>query len=305
MIQELATPAPAVTGQDTPPPVARALGLTRSYGDTTALDAVDLDFRAGELVGLLGPNGAGKSTLLNLLVGLRRPTAGRCEIFGEDPRKPAARARIGVTPQETGLPETLRVREVVDFVSAHFAEHEDRDALLERFGLADLARRQTGGLSGGQKRRLAVALAFVGRPSLVFLDEPTTGLDVEARGVLWDRIRDFHADGGTVVLTSHYLEEVEALAERVVVLGGGRVLADDTTEAIRGLVGVQRVSMTVSELPELPGVSSVEREDGRTHVLTPDADAFVRELVHRKVDFSGLEVRPTTLEEAFLSISAD
>jgi ABC-2 type transport system ATP-binding protein len=305
MIQELATEAPSVTGPEAPPPVARAIGLTRTYGENTALDGVDLDIRPGELVGLLGPNGAGKSTLLNLLVGLRRPSAGRCEIFGADPRRPAARARIGVTPQETGLPETLRVREVVDFVTAHFPKHEDRNGLLERFGLGELANRQTGGLSGGQKRRLAVALAFIGRPSLVFLDEPTTGLDVEARAVLWDRIREFHADGGTVVLTSHYLEEVEALAQRVVVMGGGRILADDTMEAIRGLVGVQRVSMTVSELPDLPGVTSVEREEGRTHVLTSDADAFVRELVRKNVDFSGLEVRPTTLEEAFLSISAD
>ena len=284
--------------------VVRAVGVTRRYGDTTALDGLDLEVRAGELVGLLGPNGAGKSTLINVLTGLRRPTGGRCELFGQDPRTPAGRRHIGVTPQETGLPETLRVREVVDFVAAHYPASERRDALLDAFGLGDLAHRQTGGLSGGQKRRLAVALAFVGRPRLVFLDEPTTGLDVEARRVLWDRIRAFHEEGGTVVLTSHYLEEVEALAKRVVVVSGGRVLADDSVTAIRGMVDVQRVSLVTASLPPLPGVIKAEEADGRTHVLTRDADQFVRDLVGSGAPFSGLEIRPTTLEEAFMAIAS-
>ena len=157
-----------------------------------------------------------------------------------------SRQRLGVTPQETGLPPTLRVGEVVDFVSAHYSNPVPRAELLDRFGLTDLARRQTGGLSGGQKRRLAVALAFVGRPQLVILDEPTTGLDVEARHSLWDAIRAFHDDGGTVLLSSHYLEEIEALAQRVVVLGEGRVLADDTVAAVRDMVGVRRVSLVAA-----------------------------------------------------------
>ncbi|MEU9480713.1 ABC transporter ATP-binding protein [Streptomyces sp. NPDC048191] len=301
--QPLAAPE-HTTAPPTAEVVARATAVTRRYGDTTALDGIDLDVRAGELVGLLGPNGAGKSTLINVLTGLRRTTSGRCELFGQDPRTPAGRRHIGVTPQETGLPETLRVREVVDFVAAHYPAPEDRDALLDRFGLAGLANRQTGGLSGGQKRRLAVALAFVGRPRLVFLDEPTTGLDVEARHVLWERIRAFHEDGGTVVLTSHYLEEIEVLAKRVVVVSGGRVLADDSVAAIRGMVDVQRVSLVAASLPPVPGVIRTERTDGRTHVLTRDADQFVRDLVTSGVPFSGLEVRPTTLEEAFLALAS-
>lgn len=284
--------------------LARAIDVTRRYGDVTALDHVNLEVRAGELVGLLGPNGAGKSTLINLLVGLRRATSGRVELFGGDPREPARRQQIGVTPQETGLPATLRVGEVVDFVSAHYPDPVRRDELLDRFGLTDLAKRQTGGLSGGQKRRLAVALAFVGRPRLVFLDEPTTGLDVEARRTLWDGIITFHEEGGTVLLTSHYLEEIEALAKRVVVLGSGRVLADDTVEAIRGLVGVRRVSFVADDVPPLAGVVGVERADGRTHLLTTDSDRLVRDLVHAGVPFTDLEIRPTSLEEAFLTITA-
>ncbi|SNY68011.1 ABC transporter ATP-binding protein [Paractinoplanes atraurantiacus] len=284
--------------------LARAAEVSRRYGDTLALDRVSLDVAAGELVGLLGPNGAGKSTLVNLLTGLRRPSSGRVELCGGDPRRPASRRTLGVTPQETGLPASLRVGEVVDFVRAHYADPISRDELLDRFGLTDLVRRQTGGLSGGQKRRVAVALAFAGRPEIVFLDEPTTGLDVEARHALWEAVRAFHADGGTVVLTSHYLEEIEALARRVVVIGGGRVLADDTVEAVRGLVAVRRVSLTTTApLPELAGLVGVEHDGGRTHLLTGDADGLVRELVTREVPFTDLEVRPTSLEEAFLSLT--
>ncbi|RKR89716.1 ABC-2 type transport system ATP-binding protein [Micromonospora pisi] len=283
--------------------LARADRATRRYGDVTALNQVSFEVGAGELVGLLGPNGAGKSTLLSLLVGVRRVTEGRVELFGGDPRDPGRRQRLGVTPQETGLPPTLRVGEVVDFVSAHYANPIPRAELLDQFGITDLARRQTGGLSGGQKRRLAIALAFVGRPELVILDEPTTGLDVEARHSLWAAIRAYHADGGTVLLSSHYLEEIEALAQRVVVLGQGRVLADDTVAAIRDIVGVRRVSLTVADLPPLPGVLGVERTDGRTHLLTADADQLVRDLVTSNVPFSDLEIRPTSLEEAFLTLT--
>jgi ABC-2 type transport system ATP-binding protein len=284
--------------------LARAVEVGRRYGDVPALDRVSLDIRAGELVGLLGPNGAGKSTLINLFVGLRRPSSGTVELLGGSPLDPARRRAIGVTPQETGLPESLRVGEIIDFVSAHFPDPVERGELLARFGLDDLARRQVGGLSGGQRRRLAVALAFAGRPRLVFLDEPTTGLDIEARRTLWDGIRAFQQEGGTVLVTSHYLEEIEALAERVVVIGHGRVLADDTVAAVRDFVGVRKVSLTAADLPELPGVLGSERRDGRIELLTADPDRLVVELVRSGAAFSGLEIRPTTLEEAFLALTA-
>ncbi|GIE98200.1 ABC transporter ATP-binding protein [Paractinoplanes rishiriensis] len=285
--------------------LARAIDVSRSYGSTLALDHVNLEISAGELVGLLGPNGAGKSTLLSLLTGIRRPTSGRVELGGGDPRRPASRRLLGVTPQETGVPASLRVGEVVDFVRAHFPDPMGRAELLDQFGLSDLVRRQTGGLSGGEKRRLAVALSFVGKPRIVLLDEPTTGLDVEARRALWDGIRAFHAGGGTVLLTSHYLEEVEALARRVVVIGGGRVLADDSVAAVRGLVAIRRVSLASPvPLPRLAGVAGVDREGDRTHLLTPDADRLVRDLVAAEVPFTDLEIRPTSLEEAFLTLTS-
>jgi len=284
--------------------LAQTFSVGRTYRSVNALHDVSPSVAAGELVGLLGPNGAGKTTLLNLLTGVRRPTSGRVELFGGDPTRAENRRRIGVTPQETGLPATLRVGECVDLVAAHFPDPLPRGELLERFGLADLARRQTGGLSGGQRRRLAVALAFVGRPRLVFLDEPTTGLDVSARHALWEGIRAFHGDGGTVLLTSHYLEEIEALAQRVVVLGEGRVLADDTVDAIRSRVGVRRVSLRATDLPALAGVLHESHVDGRTDLLTTDADQLVRDLVAKGVAFNDLEIRPTSLEEAFLTLTA-
>ncbi|MCA2225127.1 ABC transporter ATP-binding protein [Nonomuraea aurantiaca] len=284
--------------------LARTVEVTRRYGDVLALDRVSLDIRAGELVGLLGPNGAGKSTLINLFVGLRKQTSGTVELLGGSPQDPVVRRGIGVTPQETGLPESLRVGEIVDFVSAHYPKKADKGELLGRFGLDDLVKRQIGGLSGGQKRRLGVALAFAGNPRMVFLDEPTTGLDVEARRALWDGIKDFHEGGGTVLLTSHYLEEIEALAQRVVVVGHGRVLADDTVRAVRDMVGVRRVSLAAENLPELPGVLASERADGRINLVTTDPDRLVVELVRSGTPFSGLEIRPTSLEEAFLAITA-
>ncbi|WP_298459029.1 ABC transporter ATP-binding protein [uncultured Cellulomonas sp.] len=293
-------------------PVLEAEHVTRTFGETVALRDVSLAVQPGELVGLLGPNGAGKTTLLSLATGLRKPDSGTVRLFGGDPRSATSRVRLGTTPQETGLPPTLTVGEVVDFIAGHYPDPMPRAELLGRFGLADLARRQTGALSGGQKRRLAVALAVVGRPRLVVLDEPTTGLDVEGRHVLWEALREYHASGATVVVTSHYLEEIEALAQRVVVIGGGTVLADDSLAAVLARVQVRRVTFQLTTpaadvvvLDRLPGVRDVSRDGDRVHLLAADADALVRTLVTGGVDFRGLEIRGASLEEAFLALTAE
>ncbi len=290
-------------------PAATLEGVTRTFDAVTALDDVTLSLEEGQLIGMLGPNGAGKSTLLSLVSGLRRPSRGTVRLFGGDPRDAANRILLGTTPQETGLPSTLKVREVVDFVGGHYPAPMSTGELMEMFGLTDLASRQTGGLSGGQRRRLAVALAIVGRPRIVLLDEPTTGLDVDARRILWDAVRGYHASGACVVVTSHYLEEIEALAERVVVIDGGRVLADDDLPAILARVGARHVRLTLEHpadagrLRDLPAVVDLSEQDGRTSILTTDSDAVVRELVRRDVGFSGLEVRGASLEEAFLAMT--
>jgi ABC-2 type transport system ATP-binding protein len=206
--------------------IAAALrGVTKRFGSLVALDDVDLELRGGDVLALLGPNGAGKTTALSVILGLRRPDRGRAELLGTDPRDRDARVEIGVTPQEAGFPPTLRVHEILDLVRAHFATPVPTAELLARFGLADCRRRQAGGLSGGERRRLSVALAFAGRPLAVFLDEPTTGLDVEARRSVWRELQEYAAAGGTILLTTHYLEEAEALATRVALLARGRVAA--------------------------------------------------------------------------------
>lgn len=286
--------------------LARWSGVTRRYGDVLALDDVSLDVPAGQILGLLGPNGAGKSTLINLLLGLRRTDSGTVELFGGAPRTPASRLLLGCTPQETALPPTLKVREVLDFVGGHHRDPVPTAQLLDELGLTEQAGRQTGGLSGGQRRRLSVALALVGRPRLLVLDEPTTGLDVDARHLLWQKVRDFHADGGTVVVTSHYLEEVEALAQRVVVVASGRVLVDDSLGAVRARVQQRRVSIRAGALPPLVNLVRAEAGDGDLWSLfTADSDALVRELVRTDVPFRDLQVAPASLEEAFLALTAD
>ncbi|SMF11247.1 ABC-2 type transport system ATP-binding protein [Cellulosimicrobium cellulans J34] len=296
-----ARPETATSDADAARPVVAVDHVTRRFGQVVALDDVSLRVGAGELVGLLGPNGAGKSTLLSLVSGQRRPDAGTVRLLGGDPRDARSRVGLGLTPQETGLPATLKVREVVDFVGGHYPNPVPTGELLDQFGLADLARRQTGAMSGGQKRRLAVALSLVGRPRVVLLDEPTTGLDVSARQALWDAIRAYHAGGGTVLLTSHYLEEVQALAQRVVVIDQGVVKADDSLDAILRRVSLRRVVVgSPADLSDRPGVVRADRlGDGRQELYTPDADALVRELVTSGVDFHDLEIRGASLEEAF------
>lgn len=288
------------------PAVARMAGVTKRYGPVTALENVGLDVRSGEVLGLLGPNAAGKTTLVSLLAGLRTPDAGSVEIFGLSPRQTEARLRLGVTPQETGMPDVLKAAELVDWAAAHFPQPLARNALLADFGLSDVAERKFGGLSGGQKRRLTVAIAFAGDPDLALLDEPTTGLDVGARRSLWQALRKRADAGKTILLTSHYLEEIEILADRVVVLAQGRIVADGSVSQVRGLVGLTRVSFqtrTATDLTALPRVSQAVESDGRVEVLSDDADAFVRALVRQDVDFRRLEVRPASLEEAFLALT--
>jgi len=282
--------------------IAAVRDAHKRLGRVQALRGVSLEVHEGELLALLGPNGAGKTTLVSLLVGLRSPDRGEVRLDGRDPREPAARRVLGMTPQGTGFPPALKVREVVELVRAHYPDPLPTAEVLARFGLEGLAGRSVQALSGGQARRLAVALAFAGNPRLAVLDEPTTGLDVESRRSLWREIQRFKQSGGTVLLTTHYLEEAESLATRVVVLDRGRVVAEGAPEAIKRRVGLKRVRLRAAELPEWPEVERREFEDGRYTLWTADADALVRRLVQSGVAFSDLEVLPVSLEEAFLAV---
>lgn len=287
--------------------IASVRGVSRAFGTNLALDNIDLEVEPGESLGLLGPNGAGKTTLISLVTGQRRPDVGEVRLFGLPPHEPQARLRLGVTPQATSVPQNLTVGEVTGFIGAHFPTPVPTPELLERFGLTGLRSKQCGGLSGGQQRRLLVALALVGRPDLVVLDEPTTGLDVEAREALWAALAEYQRGGGTLLLTSHYLAEIEALADRVVVVNHGRVIAAGSVREITARVDVTHVDLVSTVAPDvlgsLPGVLAVERSEDRVRLATRDSDATVRTLVQRGLDFSELRVAGATLEDAFLAIT--
>ncbi len=287
------------------PAVAELSDVHKRYGATEALRGVSLTVGEGEIVALLGPNGAGKTTAINLMSGLRRPDRGTARLFGRDPRDPVARRSIGVTPQDTAFPVRLTGREVIALVRDHFPDPVATPDLIGRFGLEEFVDRQTGGLSGGQRRRLALALAFAGRADVVFLDEPTTGLDAGVRRDFWDAVRAFAGNGGTVLLTTHYLEEAEALASRAVLIDHGRIRLAGGIDDIRARVGLKRVELCAPALPALDGVAGIGNTGDRHALLTRDADALVRELVARGVDFRDLEIRPVSLEDAITTALRD
>jgi ABC-2 type transport system ATP-binding protein len=268
---------------------------TKRFGTVAALDDVTLTVEHGVVLALLGPNGAGKSTALALLLGLRRPDAGRALLLGADPTRALTRTAVGVALQETAYPATLRVRELIDLVRAHYDTPRAAAELAERFGLDALVARQVGGLSGGERRRVAVALAFAGDPRLVVLDEPTAGLDLDARRAVWEAIRRHAAGGGTILLTTHHLEEADALATRVVLIDAGRIVADGSPASIKRAAGVTSVSFRV---PAGATIDGAERDGDRVRLLTADAGATVEGLVRANVPLVDLEVRALTLEES-------
>ncbi len=269
--------------------------VTKRFGSVTALDAVSLTVQHGDVLALLGPNGAGKSTALALLLGLRRPDAGRVRLLGADPSRARSRMAVGVALQEAAYPATLRVGELIDLVRAHYEAPLAGSEVFTRFGLDALAARQVGGLSGGERRRVAVALAFAGHPRLVVLDEPTAGLDGAARRAVWGAVREHAAEGGTILLTTHYLEEADALATRIALIDGGRIVADGTVASIKAGAGLARVSFRA---PPGAAVDGAEREGDRVRLLTADAGTTVEALVHASVPLVDLEVRALTLEES-------
>ena len=233
-------------------------GVSKSFGPVRALEGIDLSVGPGESVGLLGPNGAGKSTLLGLVAGLRRPDSGRVRLLGADPVRAAARRWLGMTPQVDALPDTLRVEEVLDLVRAHHPDPVGARELLRLVGLESARSRQCGALSGGQRRRISLALALAGKPRVLLLDEPTAGLDTDSRDVVGRVVERAREDGVTVLLSSHDLRDVERGCERVVVVSGGRIVADDTLEDFRARARARRLrartTVGLGRLRDLPGV---------------------------------------------------
>ena len=288
---------------------AELIGVTKRFASAPALDNVSLSIRAGELLALLGPNGAGKTTAVRLLLGLTRLDAGNVEVFGLDPRKPRNRVRIGAMLQVGRVPETLRVAEHVELFSSYYPNPLPQSEVMETAGLVGLEHRLYGELSGGQKQRLLFALAICGKPDLLILDEPTVGLDVDARRAIWEAIRTMVRRGAAVLLTTHYLQEADSLADRVVVIDRGRIIAEGAPADIKQRVAGKRIRCSTSlgpqELTALPFVTRVTRDGAVTEVLTSNSEAVVRELLARDRTLANLEVTGAGLEDAFLSLTKE
>jgi ABC-2 type transport system ATP-binding protein len=286
--------------------IARLDRVTKRYDSVVALNDVTLELRRG-VTALLGPNGAGKTTAVKLLLGLARPNAGSVSVCGGDPRASATRERIGAMLQVAKVPETLRVREHVDLFRHYYPNPMPAAEALEMAGLTALANRKFGELSGGERQRVLFALALCGDPMLLVLDEPTVGFDVETRRTFWDRIATFARSGRSVLLTTHYLEEADALADRIIVIDHGRIVADGTPAAIKSQSATRIVRCTTTinapDLERIAGVRSVRMVGGRAELLVATAEPVVRELLARDPALADLEVVGAGLEEAFLAIT--
>jgi len=290
------------------PHAIELVGASKKYGNFEALKNVSFAIEKGSLVAMLGPNGAGKTTSINLMLGLRRPTAGKALIFGDDPRRIATRRRFGAMLQESGVPQLLKVTELVELFRSYYPNPLPTDQVVKLVGLEEKAGTLVKDLSGGQTQRLYFALAICGDPEILFLDEPTVGMDVEGRRVFLRAIRDFAAGGKTVLLTTHYLEEADELAERVLVIDKGNLIADGSPQEIKSRVAGSKISFTslapldAAALSGLP-VSAADVSDHRVTLMTNDPQAVLRELFRRNVAMLNLEVRGADLEEAFLSLT--
>jgi ABC-2 type transport system ATP-binding protein len=286
--------------------------VTKHYGNTIALRGVSVEIPIGQTVALLGPNGAGKSTAINLMLGLLKPTSGSIRTLGLDPRDAIASGRVGALLQTSGLPVTARVGELVAFVRRLYPQPLPTPSVLDRSGLRELVARPVESLSGGEAQRLRFAMAIAGDPDLVFLDEPTVGMDVETRRAFWRDIRAFAAEGRTVLFATHYLDEADDAAERIVVLSRGRVVADGSARSIKAQVSDQVVSFTLPAAPPaaiaaieaMPGVSRVEVDGERLAVATTDPDAVIRRLFEGGLGIRDLEIGGAGLEDAFIALTS-
>lgn len=307
----------ASTSQPAGPAVV-AEGVGKRYGAQWALGGpeagVSLELRRGELTALLGPNGAGKSTLIGLMLGLETPTRGTVQVLGADPRQPQARTRLGAMPQDLALPNALTVRELLELYAALYPRPLGLKAVMDLCDLQALARQRAGTLSGGQARRLGFAMSIIGDPDLLFLDEPTVAMDVQSRQTFWAGVSAMQQEGKTIVLTTHYLDEAERVAGRVVLLRQGQVIADGTPQAIKAGVRGATVSFVSrlgpDELRALPGVLEASPAGeptggwGRVSLRTREPERLLAAIFASGAELRELEVSRATLEEAFLNLTA-
>jgi len=293
-------------------PVIKLTDLHKSFGSLHAVNGVGLSIRPGEVVALLGPNGAGKSTTIDLALGLARPTSGTAELFGGDPRSAIEAGRVGAMLQGGALLPTLTVAQSVALVAAAHRNPLSVDEALERARCTEIAKQRVSKLSGGQMQRARFAVAVVSNPDLLFLDEPTAAMDVEARRTFWQSMREFTDEGRTVVFATHYLDEADTYADRIVMLSAGRVVADGSPAEVKSVVSGRRIragfdfawSQDIEDaLLRLPGVRSVDHRSEQFTILSDDSDATLRSLLTTYDDIHDIEVTAHTMDDAFLALT--
>jgi len=308
-VQSTRPPGPSTTNASSQSAVAALAQVSKRYGKEVALDALSLEVQPGELLAVLGPNGAGKTTAIEIWLGTIEADKGRATIVGGCPSDPVNRLDVGMMLQEVQLAPMLSGREHVVLASSYYRDPMSVDDAIALAGIGAFSRQRLGKLSAGQKRQVQFAVAICGKPRLLFLDEPTVGLDIQARETMWRTIRGLVVAGCSIVLTTHYLEEAEALADRVAVLAAGRLIAEGSVAEMRALVARRRIScislLDVDELQHWPGVVEVVREAEFTHLTTTDPEALVRRLLDADPALSGLEVRQASLAEAFKQLTRE
>ena len=292
-------------------PVVELHRVRKDYGGSRALNDVDLRIEAGEVVAVLGPNGAGKTTAISLMLGIRKPTSGDVRLFGRSPTDPAARSRCGVMLQESGVPDLLTVKDLLRLFSSYYPRHLPIGDVIRKAGLEGKADSRFGTLSGGQQQRLYYALAICGDPEVLFLDEPTVGLDVAGRRAFMADLKQWVAAGRTVVLTTHYLEEADQLARRIVLIDRGSVIADATPAVIKSRVAGKKVMLRFRSAPpsrlfdSLPA-NSVQVDGDTARILSAEPVAVVREMMRRAGDeVVDIDVVGADLEEAFVHLTRE
>jgi ABC-2 type transport system ATP-binding protein len=288
----------------------RLRAAAKHFGAVRAVDGVDLTIAPGETVALLGPNGAGKSTTISMMLGLIPPDSGDVELFGTSPTRAVQAGWVGAMLQDGGFVASATVRDLVELARAQYPHPLPTEEILATAGLTDLVRRRLDKLSGGEAQRARFAFALAGDPRLLVLDEPTAAMDVATRQAFWAAMRRYSATGHTVLFATHYLEEADQYADRVVVLGHGRIIADGSGTEIKKIAGGRTVRFDLcgghtAGLDVLPGVRAVQVQGDRAALSTTDSDATVRSLVHSGRVFAGLEVTGVGLEEAFLTLTAE
>lgn len=283
--------------------------VSKRYGSVTALSSLDLQVKAGEIVGFLGPNGAGKSTAIGIMLGLRKPSKGTVRLLGLPPTSRSARTRVGVMLQESGVPDNLTVEEVIRLFQSYYPYTLPTAEILKRADLASKRTALVSALSGGQKQRLYFALAITGDPDVLFLDEPTVAMDVTARQQFWEQVKGFADLGKTVLFSTHYLEEADAIASRIIVIHQGQVMATGSPAEIKQLVAAKtlrfKTSVPVETLSQYPDVEHVERQNGEVMLLTNAAEAVLEKLFQDKIPVSHLTVTETDLESAFITLTKE